>query len=264
LAWRGDIISLKNEGNVKKTRLLGKYLLVLLVFAWSSSAGFPAGTADSENDQWKMLIDALRLTGPQVTEADKIGIEIRAQAVKEREQYAEKPESLIQQARLRQQTADERLESVLTSEQRVEFRKLKIQRDRDWEYMYLQEGLDLNEQQGRIVKRIVDEYRSKLEAALPGGVESTGSRNSLKDGRLGGSGGLDLGMGMQGGRRGSGAYQGTGAGGGKTARMTEVELERNSRILGVLTDPQRSWAGRIFQMIKTERDSRQKRFMIVN
>jgi hypothetical protein len=249
---------------VKKTRILAKYLLALLVFAWSSSAGFPAGTTDSESDEWKNLTEALRLTGPQAAAAEKIGDEIRAQAVKEREQYAEKPESLIQQARLRQQTADERLESALTPEQLVEFRKLKIQRDRDWEYLYLREGLDLSEQQGRVVKRIVDEYRSKLEAALPGGGESTGSRNSLKDGRLVGSSGLDLGMGMQGERRGSGAYQGTGAGGGKTARMTEVELERNSRILGVLTETQRSWAGRVFQMIKTERDSRQKRFMIVN
>ena len=75
---------------------------------------------------------------------------------------------------------------------------------------------------------------------------------------------MDVGMGMQGGMRGSGAYQGKGAADGKAGQMTPMELEENRRIYGILTETQRGWAGRVFQMIKTERDSRLKRFMIVN
>ena len=247
-----------------KQMVFRKIVLTTFVLFFARPVLMSVEASDTIGAELKILVDALHLSGPKIAEAETILRAIQSQAQKDREQYVDNPEALIQQARIRQQSADERLESVLTAEQLVEFRKLKIQRDRDWEYLYLREGLGLTEQQGPIIKAIVDEYRSKWESTLPGGGESTGDRNELKEGKSKRGGGLDVEMGKPGDMRGSGAYQGKGSADGKSGRMTQMELEENRRIYGVLTETQRGWAGRVFQMIKIERDSRLKRFMIVN
>ncbi len=247
-----------------KWMVLQRIVLAALLLFFIRPYSMPAETADAESVEWKDLTGALHLTGPQAATADQIWKGIQAQAVKDREQNIDNPEALIQQVRLRQQTADERLESVLTPEQLTGYRKLKIQRDRNWEYLYLREGLDLTNQQGPVVKAIVDEYRSQWESTIPGGGGSSGGRNELKDGKSRRGGGLDVEMGKPGNMYGSGAYPGKGSTDGKAGQMTQMELEENRRIFEVLTETQRGWAGRVFQMIKTERDSRLKRFMIVN
>ncbi len=173
-----------------KRRFLGNFILVLLLLFSAILVIVPAEAPDSYAAELKTLTESLKLTEPQIAEAGKILTMIHSQAQKDWEQHADNPEALIQAARLRQQLTDDRLEAILTPEQHAEYRKLKIQRDRDWEYFYLQEGLQLSEQQGVAIRAIVDEYRKKWGAVMPeNGTRMGGAGRGMR------GGGMNSGMG---------------------------------------------------------------------
>ncbi len=61
--------------------------------------------------------------------------------------------------------------------------------------------------------------------------------------------------------QGMGSTQGRGTSGARDNRMTEIESQKNNRILEVLNDDQRKLAKRVFTMIRNERENGIRRFM---
>ncbi len=159
---------------------------------------------------------------------------------------------------------DERLESILTPEQHSEYRKWKIQRDREWEFHYLLEGLLLTDQQAVFVKAIVEEFRGSWERTLPGGTGNS-ERRAEADSRFRSKiGGVDVGMGPVRDPQNTGVNTGMGRRGEADEASARSDQKKNGKIYGILSNAQRNLAGRVFLMIRGERESRMKRFMILN
>ena len=216
----------RNEKNVKKERCVGRLVPVLAIFMLASVVSYSAEAPDYENGEWKNVIESLHLNETQA--------------------------------------ADELLESVLTPEQNTEYRKWKIQRDREWEFHYLLEGFLLTDQQAVSIKAIVGEFRGNWERTLPGGTGSSERREEADSRFRSKIGGVDVGMGPTRNRQNAGVDTGIGRRGVADEALARSEQEKNERIYGILSSAQRNLAGRVFLMIRGERESRMKRFMILN
>lgn len=245
-------------------RRFGQHVALLLALVLARAGGDAAEAPDYESGEWKNVIESLHLSEAQSAAAGKIWSGIRARAEMEREKLADNPEALIQASRIRQQTVDEQLESVLTPEQRVEFRKWKIERDREWEFHYLLEGFLLTGQQAVSVKAIVDGVRGSSERTLPGGTGNSEKWDGADSRFRSKIGGVDVGMGPTRNRQNAGVNTGIGHGGGADEASARSDQEKNGKIYGILSNAQRNLAGIVFRLIRAERESRMKRFMNLN
>lgn len=171
-------------------------LVFILVFSVSLCAGEQSHqTAEPLAQQVMKLKKRLNLTDEQSTKLEKILKRAGEQAVKDREAFKTDAVTLVEVAWERRETANMRIEALLTTDQREEFQKIARMTPFDRELFDLTEGLLLNDDQAFTVEGILIKYYNTLNEMIPEEMKeriAEGDRESdVKKGRPTG-----MGMGM--------------------------------------------------------------------
>jgi Spy/CpxP family protein refolding chaperone len=184
----------------KLTKPMSILVFILLVFILVLSVSLYAGEqshqpVDTLAQQVMKLKKRLNLTDVQITKVDKILKRAGEQAVKDRETFKTDAVTLVEVAWERRETANIRIEALLTPDQREEFQKIARMTPFDRELFDLTEGLLLNDDQAFTVEGILIKYYNTLNEMIPEEMKeriAEGDRESdVKRGRLTG-----MGMGM--------------------------------------------------------------------
>ena len=230
-------------------------LMVSFFLSWA------VGPDEPWTGELKELTTQLSLTNQQVQDTQRLLQMIDAQALADRERCADDPRALIPAAEQRQQMEDRYLESVLEPEQIEKYQEVKEQRKRDWEYLYLREGLRLSFDQCITARAILDEYGRKRKAMgekMKGRGDGTRGRGNddRGGGRMGG-GGTGFGMEREGGMRGGmgGGRGGMGPGGAMRGDGEQIESEIGKQIKEILTPQQKKVLRDVQKMIEQKRES---------
>ena len=109
----------------------------------------------------------LNLTDEQTTKVEKILKKSGEQAVKDRATFKTDAVNLIEAARERRETANMRIEALLTPGQKEEFPKIKKMPPFDRELFDLTEGLLLDDDQAFSVEGILIKYYNTLNEMIP-------------------------------------------------------------------------------------------------
>jgi hypothetical protein len=152
-------------------------------------------TADPLTRQVMKLKKRLNLTDEQITKIEKILKRTGERAVKDRETFKTDAVTLVEVAWERRETANMRIEALLTPDQREEFQKIARVTPFDRELFDLTEGLLLDDDQAFTVEGILIRYYNILNEMIPEEMReriAEGDRESdVKRGRPTG-----MGMGM--------------------------------------------------------------------
>lgn len=231
---------------------------VLMVFFQASRAAVPDAPWAGE---LKELTTRLGLTERQIPEIHRLLKMIDGQARADRERCADDPRALIPAAEQRQQMEDRYLESILEPEQIDRYLEVKEQKKRDWEFMYLREGLRLSVDQCITVRAIMDEYGRKRktmgEDMRSRGDGERGRGNGNRGGGRMGGGGTGFGMGGEGGMGGGmrGGRGDMGPEGGMGGAGERIENEKGKQIKEILTPDQKKMFKDVQKMVQQKRES---------
>lgn len=231
---------------------------------------FPVSRAAVPDEPWagelNELTTRLVLTDRQVPEVRRLLKMIDGQARADRERCADDPRALIPAAEQREQMEDRYLESILEPEQIEGYQEIKERRKRDWEFLYLREGLRLSFEQCVSVRAILDEYGRKRKAMSE---ETKGHRDGPGDhgnddrggGRMG-RGGTGFGMGREGGMGGGvrGDRGDMGPQGGIRGDVEQIANEQGKRIKEILTPIQKKMFKDVQKMMEQKRESFREAF----
>jgi hypothetical protein len=172
---------------------------ILLVFILVFSASlFAGGQSNQPTDplirQVIKLKKRLNLTDEQSIKAAKILKKTGERAVKDRNTFKTDAVTLVELAWERRVTANMRIEALLNSEQKAEFKKIARMTPFDRELFDLTEGLLLNDDQAFTVEGILIKYYNTLNEMIP---EEMRERIAEGDRESGVKRGRPTGMGMR-------------------------------------------------------------------
>ena len=236
------------------------FLMISFLISWA------AVPDELWTGELKDLTTRLSLTDQQAQEVQRLLKMIDGQARADRERCADDPRALIPAAEQRQQMEDRYLESMLEPQQIERYQEVREQRKRDWEYLYLREGLRLSVDQCITVRAILDEYGRKRKAMgekMKGrGDGARGHGNDDRGGGRMGSGGMGRGMGGGGGMQGDmgGGHPMMGPDGAMRGDIEAVENEISKQIRGILLPDQKKMYKDVQKMIQQKRESIRERF----
>ena len=141
------------------------------------------------------LTKKLQLTETQAAEVEKILKKAGEQAVKERETFKTDAVTLVEVAWERRETANMRIEALLTPEQGEEFQRLVRMAPFDRELFDLTEGLLLNDDQAFTVEGILIKHYNTLNEMIPEEMrERMAEGDKESDVKRGRSRGMGMGM----------------------------------------------------------------------
>lgn len=174
------------------------HIMLVFIFIFSASL-FPGEqrpqAADPLAQQVMKLKNRLNLTDEQSTKVEKILKNSEEQALKDRATFKTDAVTLIEVAWERRETANMRIEALLTPGQKEEFQKIARMPPFDRELFDLTEGLLLDDDQAFTVEGILIKYYNTLNEMIPEEMReriAEGDRESdVKRGRPTG-----MGMGM--------------------------------------------------------------------
>lgn len=223
---------------------------VLPGFAQTGEPVPPPGDGDD-------LAAQLKLTGEQVTRAEKIFEVAQSQAESDRENFKGNALGLIQAARRRREMTDTHIETMLDPAQKELFEEFKRARGRDEELFMLKEGLLLTPEQVVQVEQILDSIRKEFDAKRGKGRGPMGDMDGgMRGGPPGDMGGMN-------GRMPGGGMRGGGPGGmhgEKDSKMMDAMKQQDDKkakqIKTLLTKEQKEMYKDIRKLQKTEMKQR--------
>jgi hypothetical protein len=189
---------------IKWTKPVSISVHIMLVFILVFSASLFSGeqspqAADPLAQQVMKLKNRLNLTDEQSTKAAKILKKAGEQAVIDRATFKTDAVTLIEVAWERRETANMRIEALLTPEQREEFQKIARMTPFDREFFDLTEGLLLDDDQAFTVEGILIKYYNTLNEMIPEEMrERVAEGDRERDVKRGRPTGMGMGMIMYG------------------------------------------------------------------
>jgi len=175
-------------------------LVFVLIFSASLFAEEQSNQpVDPLAQQVMKLKKQLNLTDEQSTKVEKILKKSGEQAVKDRATFKTDAVTLVEVAWERRVTANMRIESLLTPEQREEFQKIARMTPFDQELFDLTEGLLLDDHQAFTVEGILIKYYNTLNEMIPEEMrEQIAEGDRERDVKRGRPTGMGMGMIMYG------------------------------------------------------------------
>lgn len=229
---------MKKRMNVMEIML--KIFLVFIVMIVSVSLFAEEQPVDPLSEQVMKLKKKLKLEKTQTAKVREILEKDREQALKDREMFKNSALDLIHTAQERRELANSHIESLLTPEQKEEFKEITKMTPFDRELFALTEGLLLDDDQSFTVEGILIDLQNEFGDMIP---------EEFRDGERGGEG---IGRGRMGHsmRLGSplGRY------GGVRNIMKEREKKKNKAIKKILFKHQKE----LFEQIKKDRKKKMK------
>ncbi len=195
-------------------------------------AAQPAGPASSVGPEWTEVCLRLALSPDQVLEVNRLARMIDGQARHDRTQNVGDPKALIAAAGLRNQLVDRHLLTLIAGEQIEKYRQWQADRDRDWQFLYLREGLLLSEAQGVAVRQVLSEYEQRIREQIEEDRlrdQGEGREENLT---------LDPGRSRSGMDRDRASWEQPSRSGGERSRLDWLEEQKLRRIQTLLTAEQ--------------------------
>ncbi len=237
---------------MKQKWISAKYVFIFVAMTVSLSISRAAVPDEPWTGELKELITRLGLADPQVLEVQRLLKMIDGQARVDRERCADDPRALIPAAEQRQQMEDRYLESILEPEQIERYREVQEQRKRDWEFLYLREGLRLSVDQCVTVRAILDEYGRKRRTVREGMSDRGDGPRGHGNGDRGGGGRMGGGM--------RGSRGDMGPGGGMRGDDEQIANAKEKQIREILTPTQKKMFKDVQKMIQQKRESFREMF----
>jgi len=157
-------------GKLTKPVSISVHIMLVFIFVFPASL-FPgeqsSQAADPLAQQVMKLKNRLNLTDEQSTKVEKILKKAAEQAVKDRATFKTDAVNLVEVAWERRETANMRIEALLTPGQKEEFQKIARMTPFDRELFDLTEGLLLDEDQAFTVEGILIKYYNTLNEMIP-------------------------------------------------------------------------------------------------
>ncbi len=217
--------------------------LVFIVMILPASLFSGEQPVDSLSEQVMKLKKKLKLEKTQTAKVREILEKGREQALKDRETFKNSALDLIHTAQERRELANSHIESMLTPEQKEEFKEIKNMIPFDRELFVLTEGLLLNDDQAFTVEGILIDLQNEFGDMIP---------EEFRNGERGGEG-------RGRGRMGHSMRMGSPLGryGGVRNIMKEREKKKNKAIKKILFKHQKE----LFKQIKNDRKKKMKERM---
>ncbi len=214
--------------------------LVLMLMILSPSLFAEEQPVDPLSEQVMKLKKELKLEKTQTAKVREILEKGREQALKDREMFKNSALDLIHTAQERRELANSHIESLLTPEQKEEFKEIKKMTPFDRELFVLTEGLLLDDDQAFTVEGILIDLQNEFGDMIPEEFRN-GERGN--EGKRRGRMGRSMRMGSPLGRH-----------GGVRNIIKEREKKKNKAIKKILFKHQKE----LFKQIKKDRKKKMK------